>query len=139
MKKKLVKAVRTYLIEDGKVLAIRYILHDNGYYDIPGGRLEENETSEEAALREFNEETGMKITKFHHIGTSVAEYEKRIFHFDVYIVDSYEGEPSKQLENDSMWISLSELEKKPKKFPSAAVINYLKDGMKYLHTHIVIF
>ena len=45
MDKKIRKAVRTYLIKDNKVVVINYKQHDNGYYDIPGGKIEESETS----------------------------------------------------------------------------------------------
>ena len=35
MNKKIRKAVRTYLIEDNKVVVIKYNEHDKGYYDMP--------------------------------------------------------------------------------------------------------
>ena len=59
MDKKIRKAVRTYLIKDNKIVVINYKNHDTGYYDIPGGKIEENETPEETSIREFKEETGI--------------------------------------------------------------------------------
>ena len=58
MNKKIRKAVRTYLIKNNKVVVIRYKQHDNGYYDIPGGKIEDGETPDETSIREFKEETG---------------------------------------------------------------------------------
>lgn len=49
---------------EGRILLIRRGSNCNdfaGTWATPGGRLEENETEEEAALREFFEETGIKI------------------------------------------------------------------------------
>jgi len=49
-------------MRDGKVLLVRqYRLLINGLsYEIPGGRIEENETPEAAAIRECLEETGVQ-------------------------------------------------------------------------------
>ena len=129
MDKKIRKAVRTYLIEDNKVVVINYKEHDNGYYDIPGGKIEEGETSEETSIREFKEETGITITKQHCIGHNTIEYPERIFEFDIFIVDEYSGEPLEFEENISIWFNIDDLYKETKLFPSIEVIKYLKDGM----------
>ena len=129
MDKKIRKAVRTYLIKDNKVVVINYKQHDNGYYDIPGGKIEDGETPEETSIREFKEETGIIITKQHYIGHNTVEYPERIFEFNIYIVDDYIGEPLEFEENNSMWISINDLYKETKIFPSIEVIKYLKDGM----------
>ena len=127
--KKIRKAVRTYLIRDNKVVAIRYKDHSIGYYDIPGGKIEDKETSLETSVREFMEETGMKILKQHFIGHNTVEYPDRIYDFDVFIVDDYIGEPQEFDENTSMWIDIDELFKEEKLFSSIKAIKYLKDNM----------
>ena len=129
MDKKIRKAVRTYLKKDNKVVVINYKQHDNGYYDIPGGKIEEGETSEETSIREFKEETGITIKKQHYIGHNTIEYPDRIFEFDIYLVDDYSGEPLEFEENDSMWINIDDLFKEDRLFPSIEVIKYLKDNM----------
>lgn len=45
--------------------AIKYLLlkHRSGYWNFPKGLIEEKESSEEAALREIKEETGLKKLK----------------------------------------------------------------------------
>lgn len=129
MDKKIRKAVRTYLIKDNKVVVINYKQHNNGYYDIPGGKIEEGETSEETSIREFKEETGITITKQHCIGHNTIEYPERIFEFDIFIVDEYSGEPLEFEENKSMWFNIDDLYKEIKLFPSIEVIKYLKDNM----------
>ena len=129
MEKKIRKAVRTYLIRDNKVVVIKYKEHDNGYYDIPGGKIEDGETIDEASIREFKEETGITITKEHYIGHNTIEYPERIFDLCIFIVDEYTGEPLEFEENNSMWISIDDLYKETKLFPSVEAIKYLKDGM----------
>ena len=123
------KAVRTYLIEDDKVIVINYKNHDTGYYDIPGGKINDNETADEASIREFKEETGITITKQNCIGHSIVEYPERIYDFDVFIVDEYSGEPLEFEENKSMWFNINDLYQEAKLFSSVEVIKYLKDNM----------
>lgn len=127
--KKIRKAVRTYLIEDDKIVVIKYKKHDNGYYDIPGGKIEENESSTKASIREFKEETGIDIIKQYYIGKNIIEFPDRIFDFDIYIVDEYKGKPLDFDENDSMWVDLNKIQNEEKIFPSIKAIKYLKDNM----------
>lgn len=50
--KKVRNAVRTFVIVDRKILCIKYKAENAGYIDIPEGKIEEGETSMEAAIRE---------------------------------------------------------------------------------------
>lgn len=134
MEKKVRKAVRTFLIQNNKVLAIQYKRKiDKDYYDIPGGKIEENETSEQASIREFKEETGMQITKQKKIGNVIVEYPHRIFDFDIYIATEYTGIPLEFQENTSMWIEIETLLKEEKVFPSIEILKHIlknKDTIK---------
>ena len=123
------KAVRTYLIKDGKVVVIKYKTHDEGFFDIPGGKIENGETGEETSVREFKEETGITVLKQHRIGHSVVEYPDRIYDFDFFVVDEYAGGPVEFDENYSMWVSIDGLLREEKVFPSVVMIKDLKDNM----------
>ena len=129
MDKTIRKAVRTYLIKDNKVVVIKYKQHDIGFYDIPGGKIEDGETPEDTSIREFKEETGITIIKQHRIGHTIIEYPERIYKFNVFLVDDYTGEPLEFEENNSIWINIDDLYKEDKIFPSIEVIKYLKDDM----------
>lgn len=135
MKSKIRKAVRVFLIKDNKVVAIKYKRKiDIDYYDIPGGKIEENETSEQAAIREFKEETGIEIKNLVYKGNVIVEYPKRIFDFDIYITDTYIGEPKEFEENSSMWIDIEKLMKEEKVFPSIEILKHLSNNEDILLT-----
>ena len=128
-KKSIRKAVRTYLIRDNKVLVIQYKQKYVGYYNIPGGKIENNESSEQASIREFKEETGIDIIKQHYVGKCMLEFPDRIFDFDVYYVDEYEGKPLDFFDNKSLWVDLEKIQKESKILASIRMIKYIKDNM----------
>ena len=50
------------LIEDDKVALIERYRDGKHYFVFPGGGVDEGETSQEAAVREMEEETGLRVT-----------------------------------------------------------------------------
>lgn len=116
MEKPIRKAVRCYLIKDKKVVVTKYKEGNKkeGYYDIPGGKIEEEETPEKTAIREMKEETGLKVGNLKYKGKMIIEYPNRIFDFDVFITNENEGEPQEFEENTSEWIEINELLQKEK-------------------------
>ncbi len=110
------KAVRCYLIKDNKVVVTKYKQGNKkeGYYDIPGGKIEEGENPEQTAIREMKEETGLKVGNLKYKGNMIIEYPNRIFDFDVFVTNESEGETQEFKENTSEWIDIKELLQKEK-------------------------
>jgi 8-oxo-dGTP diphosphatase len=76
------------LIEDGKVALIERHRAGKHYYVFPGGGVDAGETPEQAAIREMEEETGLRVTVLRklaevHFGVSEQVY---------YLVDTLDGE-----------------------------------------------
>ena len=76
------------LIENEKVALIERFRDGNHYYVFPGGGVDEGENPEEAAIREMEEETGLRVT----VKQEVAE-----IHFDLstqhyFLVERVSGE-----------------------------------------------
>lgn len=116
MEKQIRKAVRCYLIKDEKVVVTKYKEGNKkfGYYDIPGGKIEEGETPEQTVIREMKEETGLKVGDLKYKGNMIIEYPNRIFDFDIFIANDSEGVPQEFKENTSEWIEINELLQKEK-------------------------
>ncbi len=130
MNKPIRKAVRTFIIQNDKVLAIKYLTEKNhGFYDIPGGKIEAGETSFDASIRECLEETGIQIINQKYIGNLIIEYPEIIFDFDVIICNQFKGNPSNFDENESMWIEIEDLIKQDKIFPCVDILK--PDCKKY--------
>lgn len=105
MDKPIRKAVRCYLIKDNEVVVTKYKKGNKkeGYYDIPGGKIEEGESPKQTAIREMKEETGIEIQNLKYKGIMTIEYPDRLFIFDTFITKEYEGEPQEFEENTSEW------------------------------------
>ena len=116
MDKPIRKAVRCYLIKDNEVVVTKYKKGNKkeGYYDIPGGKIEEGESPKQTAIREMKEETGIEIQNLKYKGIMTIEYPDRMFVLDTFISREYEGEPQEFEENTSEWIDIDELLKKEK-------------------------
>ena len=84
--------------------------------------IEENETSMEAAIRKFREETSMNIYNPKCIGNLIAEYPDKIFDFDIYVASEFDGVPKCTEENNSYWIDIDKLQKEEKVFPSICLL-----------------
>lgn len=126
MDKKIRKAVRTILIKENKIVVTKYkTKENNAYYDIPGGKIEQNESSIEASIREFKEETGIDIINQKYKGNVIIEYPTIRFDLDIYMVSEYNGYPLEFEENYAMWIDIEKVLNENKKLPSVEIIRYI--------------
>ena len=116
MNKPIRKAVRCYLIKGNKVVVTKYKIGNRkeGYYEIPGGKIENGELPEQTAIREMKEETGIDIRNLKYRGNMIIEYPNRVLDFVVFVCDECEGEPQETEENESLWIDIQELLQKEK-------------------------
>ena len=105
------EAVITYILQKEKVL----LIHKKtglgaGKINAPGGRIEKGETPEEAAVRETEEEVGLKTWDLRYAG-------ELFFHFTdgyklkgtVFTTESFKGEMIETDEADPFWCSLDSI------------------------------
>ena len=78
----------------------------SGYWELPGGKVENNEDLSSALKRELFEEIGIKIEKFSLIQTIQQQYPKRIIDLSIYVIDKYSGTPVGKEGQDFSWCSI---------------------------------
>lgn len=81
-----------------------------GWWNGPGGKPDNGETLEQAAIRETQEEIGIKITKIEEIGTlHFDEPGEGVSHFEVHLFRAYswEGKPQETEEMKPRWFPYS--------------------------------
>ena len=92
---------------NGKVfIAKRQMKGDmGGRWEFPGGKIEKNETPEQALKREFKEELNVDIEVHELITSIVDEYETQILHIDTYVCSLLSGEPTLNEHINKAWSS----------------------------------
>ena len=78
----------------------------SGYWELPGGKVENNEDLSSALKRELFEEIGIKIEKYNLIQTIQQQYPKRIINLSVYVIEKYSGTPVGKEGQDFSWCSI---------------------------------
>lgn len=107
-----VKATLTFIIDDGKVLLIRKKTgFGAGKINGIGGKIEEEEKPEEAAIREVEEEVGVKVCEITSAGilyfySTNSEPDWVVY---VYRAKGFSGTPRETLEATPIWVSLDSL------------------------------
>ena len=124
MDKPIRKAVRCYLIKENNVVVTKYKKgNKEGYYDMPGGKIEKGELPKQTAIREMKEETGLVVKDLNYKGNMIIEYPNRIFDFDVFVVTESAGKTQDFEENTSEWIEIQNLLQKEKILSNIIVLN----------------
>ena len=64
------------VFEAGKLACVRVDRGEGGYFDLPGGAVDGDETEEQAVVREFLEETGMTVRPLTRIAQASQYFRK---------------------------------------------------------------
>ena len=111
----MITVVLGVIIRNGKILIGKkqkgyHPMNLDGKWHVIGGKVEENETEEEAIKREVKEETGLRIEILEKVGEKIIkEFEGKIGKVVTFICEAREGEPvAKSDLSDVKWIEISD-------------------------------
>ncbi|HYE60309.1 MAG TPA: NUDIX hydrolase, partial [Candidatus Kapabacteria bacterium] len=111
------------------------LLHNakRGWYELPGGKIEQGETPEEAALRELKEEIQCDVEIIGSLGVKHFEQETKHMAYHWFVAKIKEGQTPKIIETDHFdhwkYIDVKKLFQYPL---SSNMKNFLKDEL--VHT-----
>jgi len=109
---KIIKAVVGVLRnESGKLLIAKR--QDNqfmaGFWELPGGKIEGDETTEQTIIRELNEELGIKVDALSLHQTMQHTYVDRAVELCIYNIDQYQNTPTGIEGQQIAWASVQDL------------------------------
>lgn len=91
--------------------------HKGGYWEFPGGKVELNETTEQAMIRELFEEIGIEVTDLFHFEHLEYDYPEKSLKFDFFAVTAFKNAPYGKEGQKGEWVSIKSL--KDYTFPEA--------------------
>ncbi|AIW14953.1 8-oxo-dGTP diphosphatase MutT [Vibrio tubiashii] len=83
--------------------------HKGGFWEFPGGKVEQGETIEQAMVRELEEEVGITTTEqalFEHLEF---DYPDKSLKFDFMTVTQFEGQPYGKEGQQGEWAAIADL------------------------------
>lgn len=91
--------------------------HQGNKWEFPGGKVEDNETSQEALRREIFEELGVQIESATQITNITHDYADKKVILDVYLVENWQGEIEGKENQPILWVDKKSLNQY--EFPAA--------------------
>lgn len=106
-----VHAVAGIIMRDGGILVAERPEGKpySGYWEFPGGKVEEDESSESAIKRELDEELGIKVIASNHWFEHLHAYPDKTVLLELWRVTEFSGEPHGQENQTLRWVSYEEL------------------------------
>lgn len=83
--------------------------HKGGFWEFPGGKVEQGETIEQAMIRELEEEIGIVTTEQQPFEHLEFDYVDKALKFDFITVTQFEGEPYGKEGQQGQWVAVSAL------------------------------
>jgi 8-oxo-dGTP diphosphatase len=106
-----VHAVAGLIMRDGKLLVAERPQGKpySGYWEFPGGKVEENEAGDVAIKRELHEELGIEVIQADRWFEHLHAYPDKTVYLELWRVTEFSGEPQ-GLENQVLrWVSFEEI------------------------------
>ncbi len=83
--------------------------HKGGYWEFPGGKVEDGESIEAAMSRELHEEIGITVTQQSTYDHFEFDYTDKSLTFDFIVVSAFEGEAYGKEGQQGEWVAIEEL------------------------------
>ena len=111
MKKKVVRVVAAVIRDGSRIFATKRGYGDyKGWWEFPGGKIEEGETPEQALKREIIEELDMVVKVDELIDTIEYDYPEFHLSMDCFWCEIEEGEPKLVEADAARWLENNELD-----------------------------
>ena len=131
-------AVAVITDKEQRILITRRPLHTShgGFWEFPGGKLENEELATSALVREIKEEVGIDVTAYDYLGEICHTYDNRLISLLIYHVHDFLGEAiCCESQMDLRWVQIEHLQQF--QFPAAnlKIIELIKGRLRPMAQH----
>ncbi|MBV9575706.1 MAG: (deoxy)nucleoside triphosphate pyrophosphohydrolase [Gammaproteobacteria bacterium] len=81
----------------------------SGYWEFPGGKIEENESGQEALTRELYEELGVQVETAYFCFEHTHTYPDKTVLLEIWLVSAFSGEPYCKENQILRWVTFTEM------------------------------
>jgi 8-oxo-dGTP diphosphatase len=81
----------------------------SGYWEFPGGKMEENELGSDTLRRELHEELGIDVISSQHLFNHSYAYPDKMVHLEIWLVTQFDHEPHSKENQELRWVTLTEM------------------------------
>ncbi|MEC6832740.1 8-oxo-dGTP diphosphatase MutT [Photobacterium toruni] len=96
--------------------------HQGGLWEFAGGKVDANETAEQAVIRELNEEVGIEVTALTPFMSLAHDYPDKALLFDFFTITAFIGEAHGNEGQAGLWVAINQLDQYPFPKANAAVL-----------------
>ncbi|MFT6926313.1 MAG: 8-oxo-dGTP diphosphatase [Psychromonas sp.] len=100
-------------------------VHQGGKWEFPGGKINKNESAEQAMLRELKEEVGITALGYCLLETTFFDYGDKQLNLNFFLVSQFTGEALAQEGQSMRWVEKAELHNYSFPDANAAIIKKL--------------
>lgn len=101
--------------------------HQGGLWEFAGGKVETNETAEQAVIRELKEEIGIEVTELMPFIHLAHDYTDKALKFDFFVITNFNGQALGNEGQIGQWVAINELNDYPFPEANAAVLAKIID------------
>ncbi|GAL13009.1 mutator mutT protein [Vibrio astriarenae] len=83
--------------------------HKGGFWEFPGGKVEDGEAIEQAMSRELFEEIGIEVTKQSHYQHLEFDYTDKSLKFDFICIEAFQHQPFGKEGQQGKWVDIRQL------------------------------
>ena len=81
----------------------------SGYWEFPGGKIEQNESGEQALIRELHEELGIEVNAAQFLFDHEYTYPDKIVNLQIWRITQFSGEPHSKENQQLSWVTMPEM------------------------------